>query len=111
MTKYINMARRSGKTTLLIHSSFVTGAPIIVIDTARKKNVLDQAKEQGLDIRVYTIREWNENRQAILNQTYTGVFIDEAEEVIEKALEYYLGTRVIAYTVSQPMIERNKKEE
>lgn len=111
MTKCINMARQSGKTTLLIHSSFVTGYPIIVTDTSRKKIVLDQAKEQDLDIRVYTLREWNGNRQAILNHTYNGVFIDEAEEVIENALEYYLGTRVIAYTESIPIKEKKKKEE
>lgn len=109
MSRFINMARQNGKTTLLIHTSFVTGAPIIVTDTARKKFILDQAKEQDLDIRVYTLREWNENRS--LPHCVTGVLIDEAEEVIEKALEYYLGTTVIAYTASIPMREIKKKED
>ena len=103
------MARQTGKTTLLIHSSFVTGAPIIVTDTAQKKFILAQAKAQDLDIRVYTLREWSENRQ--LNRTYDGVFIDEAETVIEQALEYYLGTRVIAYTATIPIKEIKKKED
>lgn len=109
MTKCINMARRSGKTTLLIHSSFVTGAPIVVYDSARKSSVIAQAKEQDLDITVYTLREWLENRS--LSRCVTGLLIDEADLIIENALECYLGTKVLAYTVSQPIIDRNKKEE
>ena len=109
MTKCINMARRSGKTTLLIHSSFVTGAPIVVYDSLRKTNVLTQAKEQGLDIRVYTLREWLENK--VLSHNNREVLIDEADLIIESALECYLGTKALAYTVSQPMVDRNKKEE
>lgn len=109
MSKFINMARRNGKTTILIHTSFVTGYPIIVNDTAQKKFVLDQAKGLGLDITVYTLREWIERER--LNHFYTGVLIDEAETVIEKALEHYLDTPVVAYTATIPIIDIKKEEE
>lgn len=109
MTKCINMARRSGKTTLLINASFVTGAPIVVYDNARKAAVIAQAKDQGLDVQVYTLKDWIDNRS--LPHCDTGVLIDEADLIIEKALECYLYKKVIAYTISQPIIDRNKKEE
>lgn len=110
MTKCLNMARQSGKTTLLIHSSFVTGHPIIVNDTAQKKFILDQAKARDLDITVYTLREWWIEGER-LNHLYAGVLIDEAETIIEKALEYYLGTHVIAYTATIPIKEIKKDKE
>lgn len=109
MSKFINMARRNGKTTILIHTSFVTGYPIIVNDTAQKKFILDQAKARDLDITVYTLREWIEGER--LNHLYAGVLIDEAETIIEKALEYYLGTHVIAYTATIPIKEIKKDKE
>lgn len=99
------MARRNGKTTLLINSAYVTGYPIIVYNKARAKSVMDQAKALGLDIDVFTLNEWINNRYPIHK-----VFIDEASELIEGALTSILKAEVIACTVTIPLTEIKKEE-
>ena len=52
--KFINMGRRSGKTTMLIHTAYITGTPIIVWDRKRAENVFQQAVSMGFnDIDVF----------------------------------------------------------
>ena len=103
--RFINMARRTGKTTLLINSSYTTGYPIIVKDSARAKAVKDQAKALGLDIEVISYLDW-------INGHYydNKVLIDEATELIEGALTRLLRAEVVACTFTIPFTEINNKE-
>ena len=103
--RFINMARRSGKTTLLINSAYATGYPILVYNKARAAAVKNQAKSLGLDIEVYTLVEW-------INHHKGGdkVFIDEAADIIEDALLCLLKAEVVACTFTIPMTEINNKE-
>ena len=80
--RFINRARQSGKTTLLINSAYATGYPIIVYDKARAAAVENQAKSLGLDIEIYTVKEWLRGHYPCNNK----VFIDEATDIIEGAL-------------------------
>lgn len=103
--RFINMARRSGKTTLLINSAYTTGYPIIVYDKARAAAVENQAKSLGLDIEVYTVNEWVSS-----HCPRNKVFIDEAADIIEYALKSLLKTEVVACTFSISMTEIKNKE-
>lgn len=104
--RFINMARRSGKTTLLINSSYTTGYPIIVRDRARAAAIKDQAKALGMDIEVYTLNEW----LTVLGCRRDKVFIDEAADIIEGALISILKAEVVACTFTIPMTEVKNKE-
>ena len=103
--RFINMARRSGKTTLLINTAYATGYPIIVRDSARAKVIIDQAKSLGLDIKVFSYLDW-------INSHYhdNKILIDEASDLITDALSSLLKAEVIACTFSIPMVEINNKE-
>lgn len=103
--RFINMARRSGKTTLLINSAYTTGYPIIVKDRARATAIKDQAKALGLDIEVYTLNEW-----LYAHCCRDKVFIDEAADIIESALISILKAEVVACTFTIPMTEIKNKE-
>lgn len=104
--RFINMGRRSGKTTMLIHTAYVTGTPILVWDTKRAESVLKQAKNMGFgDIDVFTVEEWGKNRPH-----KDSVLIDEGKEIIEAALISMLHTRVSAITLSEPMITNDNEK-
>jgi len=76
------MARRSGKTTILINSAYITGYPILVYNRARAEVVKKQAKSLGLDIEIFTVSEWVTSNYPCKRK----VLIDEAAE-----LEAYLA--------------------
>lgn len=97
--RYINMARRSGKTTILINSAYITGYPILVYNKARAAAVKKQAKSLGLDISVFTVSEWITSKYPCKGK----VLIDEAADIIKDALEYLLKAEVVACTFSIPM--------
>jgi len=103
--RFINMARRSGKTTLLINTAYTTGYPIIVKDSARAKAVKDQAKALGLDIMVVSYMDW-------INGHYPDnkVLVDESTEFIEGALTRLLRAEIVACTFTIPMTEIKNKE-
>lgn len=103
--RFINRARRSGKTTLLINSAYTSGYPILVYDKARAAAVKNQAKSLGLDIEVYTVNEWVRGHYPC-----NKVFIDEAADIIEGALTSLLKAEVVACTFTIPMTEINNKE-
>jgi hypothetical protein len=104
--KFINMGRRSGKTTMLIHTAYVTESPIIVWDTKRAESVSQQAKNMGFgNIEVFTIDEWVNRKPHI-----DSVLIDEGKEIIEAALISMLHTRVSAITLSEPMITNDNEK-
>lgn len=106
--KIINRARRSGKTLMLINSSYINDIPILVKDECRAQLIRNQASELGLLIRVFTLSDWIRD-----NIRFEKVYIDEGKEIIETILNNYLHTQVVACTFSIPMIEieENKEKE
>lgn len=104
--KFINMARQNGKTTMLINAAYVNGTPILVSNEKRKMIVEDQAKSMGLKVEVYSLQEFTINRHVCFSELY----IDDAEEIIERALMQMLGTSVRACTLSVPYIDMKKEE-
>lgn len=101
--KIINYRRRSGKTMRLIYASEVTGYPIVTPNDQMAKNVKGMAQQLGCSIpepiaadRPSTIMEC---------KIAKGLLIDEAADLIERALEAYFGVPVVAITMSEPMRE------
>ena len=104
--RFINMGRRSGKTTMLIHTAYVTESPIIVWDKIRAESVYQQAVNMGFGkIDVFTVEEWAKNKPHT-----DSVLIDEGKEIIEAALISMLHTRVSAITLSEPMITNDNEK-
>jgi len=103
--KFINMARQNGKTAMLINAAYVNNVPILVPSEKRKEFVKKQAESMGLKVEVYSLHEF------IIRRIHVSEFyIDDAEEVIEKALTEMLGAPVRACTMSVPYIERKREE-
>ena len=103
--KFINMARQNGKTTMLINAAYVNNASILVSSESRKHFVKDRAKSMGLKVEVYSLHEYIMTRPHV-----SGLYIDDAEEVIERALIETLRAPVRACTISIPYIERKREE-
>lgn len=103
--KYVNVKRRNGKTTMIIHASYITGYPIITSTDQMAHFIIAQAKKMGLDIRVYSIREWKDIQSYHHNYEVENVLIDEAQGIIDCALKETLKANVVASTMSIPMLE------
>lgn len=101
----INRQRATGKTTMLIHASAVTGMQIVAMTRQRAAYIKKQADELGCVIPEPIEYERLTARRYERNPVDYGVLIDEAEGLIEKALERYLGSKVAAITMSCPMYE------
>lgn len=95
--RFINRGRGTGKTLMMIHTSYVTGMPIVVNSHKKACYIQDMAKQMGLDINVYSIEE----RQKL--HGYSDILIDDAEEIINRVLNEYFGRSVTAVTVTIPM--------
>ena len=111
--KYINMQRGAGKSTVLIHTAYATGYPILVIDSQRGRNLRALSSDLGFDdIRICTLDEWVHHR---LSGMYEHILIDELEDLIPLALQNLLNTptanMVMSGTMSIPMLEVHKKDE
>ena len=97
--KIINRGRGTGKTTMLIHTSYITGYPIIVIDDKRATQVREQAQAIGCkDIEVVSFEEI----RVCAKRRFGGVLIDEATDFIEKALQMLIGGAVVGCTMTVP---------
>lgn len=107
--RFINMARQSGKTTSLIYASYVTGTPILVKTANQANFILKQAKELGIkELNVYTLDYFIRSKGLIQADMSNGILIDEAQDIIEMALQSFLGVQPIAATFSIDMITANK---
>lgn len=92
---------------MLIYSAHITGSPIIVSNHIRAEQILRQAKELGCNVTVFTVNEYT-----TYHRNCDGVLIDEALDIIELALQNYLGSKVIAVTCTIPITDlaSNKNE-
>jgi hypothetical protein len=96
---------------MLINTAHITGYPIVVYDEARARCVIEQAKKMGImDIEVMTVRGAVEfiNKGMKHNKS---ILIDEAEVIINEALNNYFHADVVACTFSIPYEDIMKKEE
>ena len=99
--------RGQGKTTELIHASEVTGLPIVTKYSLHAKYIEEKAKELGVVIpQPIAITELASNNKDPLYRN--GVLIDEAYDIISKALDNYLGTHVVAATLTDKLKENEK---
>lgn len=105
--RFINMARQNGKTTMLINAAYVNGAPILVSSESRKSFVKKRAESMGLKVEVYSLHEFVVNHMHVYSSE---LYIDDAEDIIEKVMNQTLGTPVRACTMSIPYIERKREE-
>ena len=90
--------RCQGKTTKLIVTSEVTQIPILATDDRRKDFLIDMAKELGCNI-----PEPISYRQYIRypdGRPYKKILIDDAEDIIKKALEDHLRSEVLAVAIT-----------
>ena len=107
--KWINFGRCCGKSALMISSAYVNEIPIIVRNLRYKENLLKQAKDMNCDgIQVFTLDDWliKNNKGYPKPDGDNKVLIDEAQEIIESALRYYLNANVVAATMTIPMVEK-----
>ena len=102
----INRARRTGKTTMLIHAAMVTGYPIVVWDSMRAQAVKEQAKSMECDVDVFSVREFKQ--YGFHHQDK--ILIDEAADFISAALSEYTGAEVVSCTVSLPCYQPEDSE-
>lgn len=104
--KFINMGRRSGKTTILITTAYATGYPIIVRTSEQAQWVRDRAKSLGMDVEVFSYSQWINIHRGPDNK----VLVDEATDFIEDALKNSLNANVVTCTFTIPMEDIKKDE-
>jgi hypothetical protein len=101
-TTLIIKDRATGKTTQLLYTSATTQYPIIVQNHSQVKLLLDKANDLDLIIPMpMTVEECRNNR----GMNYDRVLIDEGYDLIGKALDSYLGTHVMAVTLTDRVKE------
>lgn len=97
---FINRARRTGKTSMMISAAYVMGIPIVVPNEAMKRCVIDTAKSMHCNIDVFTINEFVSRS---MERPVEQVLIDEGLPIIKKAIEQYMGCKVAAVSMTIPM--------
>ena len=101
--------RGTGKTTQMIYTSEATQIPIIVENEYRKTEIIKMSREMNCYI-PEPITTTNLNKGFLSSRYIQGVLIDEGDSIIEKALEEYLGCKVVAITLSDKLKKRYKHE-
>ena len=105
--KLIIKKRQSGKTTGLIYTSEATGFSIITPTKSNATLLKNMAQNMGCNIPpVYTVDEVLHTSRP--DKTKENQFLlDDADQILDKALEAYLGCRLFAATISdtQPQTE------
>lgn len=101
-TTLIIKDRATGKTTQLLYTSATTQYPIIVQNKLQTKLLLDKANDLDLIIPVPMTVEECKNKPGI---NYDHVLIDEGYDLIGEALDVYMGTHVVAVTLTDRVKE------
>ena len=96
--RFLIKGRQQGKTHKLIITSEVTGYPILVVDEKRKDFIIDMAKEMGC----YIPEPISYERRKRYNDglPIEKILIDDAEKIIESALNMNLRSEVVAVTIT-----------
>lgn len=101
--KLINKSRRTGKTTLLIYASAITGFRIIAPNHGMAKHIEEMAKNMGVKILPPMSDVEYRNRKE--KDDHTPILIDEVQnEILNEALELYFDDApVVAATMTVPI--------
>lgn len=106
-TTMIIKDRAIGKTTQLLYTSATTQYPIIVQNKLQTTLLLDKAKDLNLIIPVPMTVEEVKNKRGM---NYDHVLIDEGYNLIGEALDAYMGTHVVAVTLTDRVKELADKK-
>lgn len=106
-TTLIIKDRATGKTTQLLYTSATTQYPIIVQNHSQVKFLLDKATDLNLIIPVPMTVEECKNKRGM---NYDHVLIDEGYNLIGEALDAYMGTHVMAVTLTDKVKELADKK-
>lgn len=93
-----------GKTTQLIYTSEATQFPILVYDNFRKNQIIDQANK--LECYIPEPLVFND---IMLPLNIDNILIDDGQKIIEKALNVYFSSNVVAVTLTDEI--KNKYEQ
>lgn len=99
--KFLIKKRGTGKTTGLLFTSEATGYPIIVDDKKQVETLKSKANELGITIPEPMTSDTfrGDGRSHCLS--VKGILIDEADNIIEKALvDYFSGANIVAVTMT-----------
>ena len=100
--RIINKPRGSGKTTMLLNTASVIGRPIIVSTKQRKEHIMGMAKHLNLDnVYCYTVDEFRRLRGVNRVQPII-VLIDDLNDILQEALQNYLGADEVIATITLP---------
>ena len=106
-TTLIIKDRGTGKTTQLLYTSATTQYPIIVQNKLQTKLLLDKAIDLDLIIPVpMTVEAFKNSR----GMNYDRVLVDEGYNLIGEALDAYMGTHVMAVTLTDRVKELADKK-
>lgn len=101
-TTLIIKDRATGKTTQLLYTSATTQYPIIVQNKLQINLLIEKARGLHLIIPVpMTVEEFKNKR----GMNYDHVLIDEGYNLIGEALDAYMGTHVVAVTLTDRVKE------
>ena len=96
--KYLIKGRQQGKTSKLIIASEVTGYPILVLDEERRRFIIYMAKEMGCHIPEPI--SYKRHKRCVDGLHIEKILIDDAEKIIESALNATLRSEVVAVTLT-----------
>ena len=106
-TTLIIKDRATGKTTQLLYTSATTQYPIIVQNHSQVKLLLDKANNLDLIIPVpMTVEECKYK----YGMNHDCVLVDEGYNLIGEALDAYMGTHVMAVTLTDRVKELADKK-
>lgn len=101
-TSLIIEKRGTGKSTQLVYTSATTQCPIIVSTKEQVRNLLKRADELGVIIPTpMTAEDYKAKEQIHKND----ILIDEGYDLIGEALDAYMGSHVVAVTLSDKVKE------
>lgn len=106
-TTLIIKDRATGKTTQLLYTSATTQYPIIVQNHSQVNLLLDKTNDLALIIPVPMTVEEFRNR---MGRTCDCVLVDEGYDLIGEALDAYMGTHVMAVTLTDRVKELADKK-
>lgn len=100
--KLIIKDRGMGKTTQLIHTSEITGYPIVASTEAIVNDIKKQAERIGCKIPEPMSANELLHNKAVGRHEYENILVDEVciNGLLQKALNQYFGRNVIACTCS-----------
>ena len=102
--RILNQDRGTGKTKILIHTSYTTGYPIVVSNRISKDYIESKAKRMGLNIPEPILFF---DKEGLNKVTTDKILIDELEIMLGEVLEEYFNKPIEAVTMTIPVTVTN----